>query len=229
MAEKKTAAKEQEPSLFLSRRKHVNCVKCNGDIYEGDKILAIDEKKRGFCERCANLRELVLLPPGDVAMTRRSKKFSSRTVVFQQWNNRRRRYERKGQYVEPKAIEEARLSCEADREKREATQKKAAAKRIVDDAIYRKMFAIEIRSLFPNMPSNREVEVANHACEKYSGRVGRTASAKEFDEDMITRAVIAHIRHQETDYDDRFGKGKRKREIRDDIRGDVKSVLRKWK
>lgn len=145
------------------------------------------------------------------------------------WNNRRRRYDRLGQLVDPIAIEKASAECEADKEKREAKQKKAAEKRIVEDKKYRELFAKEIKKIFPNIPTNREFEVANHACEKYSGRVGRTAKAKDFDEDMINRAVIAHIRHSETNYDDMFGMGKRKREIRDDIRGDIEIVLRRWK
>lgn len=217
------------PSLFISRRKAVVCTGCSKTVREGEKLLALDEKKRGLCESCADLKSLTLLPPGDVAMTRRSKKHSSRTVVFQQWNQRRRRYERKGQFVEPEAIVKARLECEADAEKREAKNKKAAAKRVIEDKAYRDTFAIEIRRMFPSMPKGREVAVAEHACEKYSGRVGRTASAKEFDEDMITRAVIAHIRHSETNYDNMFGKGKRKREIRDDVRGDIQRILRLWK
>lgn len=220
---------EPVPSLFISRRKAVVCTGCSKTVHEGEKLLALDEKKRGLCESCADLGALTLLLPGDAAMTRRSKKHSARTVVFQQWNQKRRRYERKGQFVEPEAIEKARLECAADAEKRAEKNKKAAAKRVVEDKEYRDTFAIEIRRLFPSMPKGREVAVAEHACEKYSGRVGRTASAKEFDEDMITRAVIAHIRHAETNYDNMFGKGKRKREIRDDIRGDIQRILRRWK
>ncbi len=216
-------------ALFISRRKSVTCTECSVDVKEGEKLLAFDEKKKGLCEICADVGNLTLLPPGDVAMTRRSKKFSERTVVVQKWNNRRKRYERLGQLVEPLAITLARNECAEDKEKRELKQKKAAIKRVEEEKIYRLIFAKAIRLLFPSMPTMREVEVANHACEKYSGRVGRTASAKEFDEDMITRAVVAHIRHKETDYDDRFGKGKRKKEIRSDVRDDIQQVLRKWR
>jgi hypothetical protein len=220
---------EQQPTLFISRRKLVICSRCSKEIKQGQKLLALDEKKKGVCEKCADLWALTLLPPGDVAMTRRSKKHSARTVVVMEWNNKRRRYNRLGQLVEPSAITAAKEECEQDRGKREEKQKKAAVKRAIDDKIYIDSFSQEIRKTFPNMPTSREQEVATHACEKYSGRVGRSAKAKEFDEEMITRAVVAHIRHKETAYDDMFGRGKRKREIRDDVKADISEVLRRWK
>jgi len=34
------------------------------------------------------------------------------------------------------------------------------------------------------------------------GRGGRSAAAKSFDEEAVRLAVIAHIRHRETDYDE---------------------------
>jgi len=192
-------------------------------------ILVEDEKKRGICAACAEIKGLELLPPGDAAMTRRSKKHSLRTVVVQEWNNKRKRYERLGQFVEPSAIIAAKAECLADQTDRESKNAKAAVKRTIEDREYRSQFAVAIRKLFPSMPAKRETEIANHACEKYSGRVGRTASAKEFDEEMITRAVIAHIRHTETNYDNEFGKGKRKREIREDIRPEINLMIRRWK
>ena len=57
------------------------------------------------------------------------------------------------------------------------------------------------------MPHKREFEIAAHACEKHSGRVGRTANAKNFNVEMIDLAVEAHIRHKETNYENEFGKG----------------------
>ncbi len=218
-----------ELSLYVSRRPSVICLKCGLTIVQGKMILAEDEKKRGWCAACADVKSLELLPPGDAAMTRRSKKYSSRTVVVQQWNNKRKRYERLGQFVEPEAILKARAECESDSADREAKNAKAAVKRTIEDREYRQRFAVEIRQLFPSMPAGRETAIAEHACEKYSGRVGRTASAKEFDEDMITRAVIAHVRHTETNYDNEFGKGKRKREIREEIRPEINLMIRRWK
>jgi hypothetical protein len=46
------------------------------------------------------------------------------------------------------------------------------------------------------------LKIAQHACEKYSGRVGRSAAAREFDPQAVTFAVRAHVRHQHTNYDE---------------------------
>jgi hypothetical protein len=43
--------------------------------------------------------------------------------------------------------------------------------------------------------------IAEHACLKYSGRVGRTAAAKSLSQEAVDLAVAAHIRHVETQYD----------------------------
>jgi hypothetical protein len=51
-------------------------------------------------------------------------------------------------------------------------------------------------------PPGQEIAIAEHACLKYSDRVGRSASAKNLEESAIRLAVIAHIRHAETHYDD---------------------------
>ena len=65
------------------------------------------------------------------------------------------------------------------------------------DRAYVQQFAKRIRELFPHCPDGREVEIAEHACRKYSGRVGRSASAKSFDDRAILLAVAAHVRHRE--------------------------------
>jgi hypothetical protein len=39
-------------------------------------------------------------------------------------------------------------------------------------------FAKRIRELFPACPAERELQIAEHACRKYSGRIGRSAAAR---------------------------------------------------
>jgi len=46
---------------------------------------------------------------------------------------------------------------------------------------------------------------------------------------MIDLAVGAHIRHTETNYDEQFGKGKLKKEIRSEVKSTIKTILKKWK
>jgi hypothetical protein len=58
--------------------------------------------------------------------------------------------------------------------------------------------------------------------------VGRSASAKSLDEKAVRLAVIAHIRHLETDYDRLLAQGYDRREARMEVEGDVGEVLRSW-
>lgn len=216
-------------SVFLSRRDKLKCCKCNQNIKKGDFAVSESEKGSALCFKCSPFRDLLFLPSGDAALTRRSKKHSSLSAIVQQWNNRRRRYERRGIFVEQNAIDIAKKECLADQEQRRIKNVKAAAKRELQDIEYIKQFSLKIREFYPSIPKGREEVIAKHACKKYSGRVGRTAAAKDFDGDIIERAVIAHIRHHETEYDNLFGQGRRKKDIREDIKPLINKILKKWK
>src|SRR5437763_9782897 len=102
--------------------------------------------------------------------------------------------------VEEVALERAEQDCLADSDAREIARARAAERRARMDDEYVKKFEQRIGDLFPGCPpANRRV-IAEHACEKYSGRVGRSAAAKEFYQDAIELAVRAHVRHQYTRY-----------------------------
>lgn len=216
-------------NIYLTKREKLTCQKCKKAIAKGNPFVAEKEDYNGLCFACSPFVNYTLLPPGNAALTRRSKKYSELCGVLLFWNQRRRRYERKGQYVEPKAIILAEKECLADEPLRALKNKKAAEERVVQDKIYIQEFGTAIRAYYPKCPPKREFEIATHACEKYSGRVGRTAAAKQFDSTMIERAVEAHIRHAETNYDARFGKGMLKREIRADLGPTIKRILASWK
>ena len=79
-------------------------------------------------------------------MTRRTKKYSNQCGVLQEWNQRRRRYERKGQYVEASAVIKAQNECEADKEKRALRNLKASIVREKKDQIYIEKFGQVIRA-----------------------------------------------------------------------------------
>ena len=215
--------------IYITKKETLSCLKCKRAVNLGQKFVADSEQSRGYCFNCSPFKDYTFLPSGDAALTRRSKKHSYLCGAVMTWNQRRKRYERKGQYVEASAIEKARIECQADEGIRLEKNKKAAVQRAIKDGIYIEAFAKAIRQAYPNCPVNREVEIANHACEKHSGRVGRTASAKQFDKNMIDRAVEAHIRHKETNYDNQFGQGKRKREIRSNLKFDIVVIMQKWR
>lgn len=216
-------------NIYLTRREKLACFKCKKPIARGNAFVAEKEDYNGTCLACSPFAKYTLLPPGNAALTRRSKKHSDLCGVLQQWNNRRRRYERKGQYVEASAITLAKQECDADEEKRAIKNKKAAIVRAEADKVYIEEFGKAIRKQYPSCPPEREYAIASHACEKYSGRVGRTAAAKQFSVEKIDLAVEAHIRHTETNYDLQFGKGKRKKEIRSDLKETITKIMWSWR
>ena len=68
-----------------------------------------------------------------------------------------------------------------------------------------------------------------HACLKYSGRVGRSEAARRFDEDSITLAVVAHVRHTRTDYDELLMRGIDRHDARSLVREKIDRVLEQWR
>jgi hypothetical protein len=130
--------------------------------------------------------------------------------------------------VEEEALERAEEECLKDQEAREAARARAAVRRAELDQEYIKSFAGRIRELYPHLPKNREHVIAKHACAKYSGRVGRSSSAKALDESAVYLAVIAHIRHRETDYDELLLQGHARFTARSMVDGKVLDIVHEW-
>jgi len=76
--------------------------------------------------------------------------------------------------------------------------------------------------------TRRELVVAEHACRKYSDRVGRSAAAKKLDSEAVRLAVSAHIRHAETSYDQLLSQGYERWTAREQVAGQVARVLAQW-
>ena len=96
------------------------------------------------------------------------------------------------------------------------------------DQEFVKNFADHIRKLYSMIPPGREKIIAEHACKKYSGRVGRSAAAKAYDEKAIDLAVIAHIRHTMTGYDEMLSKGYERFDARALVEDEVDRILEGW-
>src|SRR5204863_8998439 len=90
-------------------------------------------------------------------------------------------------------------------------------------------FAARIRELFPRVVDGTEQKIAEHACLKYSGRIGRSALGKKMDEQAVRLAVIAHIRHVETNYDELLGRGWHRGEARSAVAEQVDGILNRWR
>ena len=144
------------------------------------------------------------------------------------WSKTRRRYERQGLLVESEALEQAENECKADAKQREVRRINAAIRRDELDKVYIKQFSARIRELYPNCPSKRELKIAEHACRKYSGRVGRSSAAKSMDAKAVRLAVMAHIRHVETNYDDLLAAMHERGDARMMVRDAVAEILNNW-
>jgi hypothetical protein len=171
---------------------------------------------------------LIFLPSGDAALTRRARKYSTLAAVVLRWSRARKRYERQGLLVEAEALEKAEQECLVDSEARARRREREAERRAELDRAYVERFAERVRQLFPGCPAGREMVIAEHACQKYSGRVGRSAAAKDLDESAVRLAVIAHIRHTQTDYDDLLAQGFDRWDARAQVEEDVAQVMTKW-
>ena len=87
------------------------------------------------------------------------------------------------------------VECLEDADARERARARRAEWDKVIDERYRAEFAAHVRAQYPACPERDSVAIAEHACRKYSGRVGRSAEAKRFDPEAIKLAVRAHVRH----------------------------------
>jgi len=203
------------------------CDECGEKLGHHAWITLSDNK--AFCLSCADLDHLVFLPSGDAALTRRSAKYSALSAVVLQWSRARKHYERQGLLVEEAALQRAEQECLEDADVRARRNERQAERRDELDQEYVSSFAKRVRELFPKCPAGREQVIAEHACQKYSGRVGRSAQAKNLDEKSILLAVIAHIRHAETNYDEFLARGLDRSLARDAVKDVIDKVLENWK
>lgn len=212
--------------VFISHRAS-RCDDC-GEELGTQAWITLEENKGALCLVCADLDELVFLPTGDAALTRRARKHSVLSAVVLKFSKGRGRYERQGLLVEENALAQAEAECLADADARERRTQRQRERSAELDRAYVQEFAKRIRELFPHCPDGREVEIAEHACRKYSGRVGRSASAKSFDERAVLLAVAAHVRHRETNYDQLLAKQAGRSAARAQVTHKVDEVMRRW-
>jgi hypothetical protein len=200
-----------------------SCAECGST---GD--LLIMDGNDPLCLTCADLDHLVFLPAGDAALTRRAKQASGLSAVVVQWNRARRRNQRQGILVEEPALEQAEQQCLADEDARMRRRERDRERRANSDVELRARMAEEIARLFPRCPAGRAEAIADHTSLRGSGRVGRSAAGRSLDEKAITRAVVASVRHEDTDYDDLLMSGVPRDVARDRIRADIERVLQAW-
>ena len=223
---KQTKAKRDDLKVFISSRES-KCDECKENL--GKKAwITLTEEKGALCLSCADLDHLVFLPSGDAALTRRARKHSTLSAVVLKWSKARKRYERQGLLVDESALRQAETECLADEDARAQRRIREVERRTELDFAYVGRFAEVIEHLYPKCPPKTAKSIAEHACTKYSGRVGRSAAAKALDEHAVRLAVVAHVRHVETRYDKLLMNGWDRVDARGSVEDMVRSVLAKW-
>jgi len=210
--------------VVISPLRDWTCRECQGS---GD--LLVMEGPGPLCLACAELDHLVLLGAGDAALTRRAKAASKLWAVVIRFSRSRKRYERQGLLVEEQALKKAESECLEDAEVRARRKAREAGRRADADEAPARQMADGIRKLFPGCPAEEAEAIARHATLRSSGRVGRTAAAKEMEERPLVLAVVAAVRHQYTRYDELLMSGMERSEARAAVRGEVDGILAGWR
>jgi hypothetical protein len=203
------------------------CSECGEELGKG-RFLRL-EANQPLCLACADLDHLVFLERGDAALTRRATRYSKLRAVVVRFSRSRKRYERQGVLVEEAALARAEQECLSDADARRLARERSAEKRAQLDAAYVDRFAQRVGEVFPGCGADERQAIAEHACQKYSGRIGRSSAAKELEADAIELAVRAHVRHEHTRYDEFLAHGIPRDEARRLVVGSVEDRLERWR
>ena len=71
--------------------------------------------------------------------------------------------------------------------------------------------------------------IALHAAARGSGRVGRSAAGRALEPEAVRLAVVASVRHVDTDYDDLLMAGAERESARAHVRSRVEDILNAWR
>ena len=231
MTVKKTSTKTAESRIVvfsIKGRRESACGECGERFYPGS-LIHLDERRVARCMDCADLRHLIFLPAGDATLTRRAANNSNLSAVVMRWSAARKRYERQGTLVEEAALQRAEEESLSDADRRETQRIRAAERRERQDAEYLHDFARAVKGRFPGCPDGVNLQIAEHACEKYTGRVGRSAAAKTLAPDAVDLAVRAHLRHRWTRYDEYLMTGWDRDDARAAVRSDLDAIALRWR
>ena len=221
-------AKSEKPDdlvVFFTHHEG-QCSECQIPFFKGEMIQV--ERQRPLCLDCADLGQLEYLPRGNTALTRRASKHSTLRAVVVEWSRSRKRYERQGILATPQAIARAEAECEADADIRERRRMRAVEARAAGESTYVAAVTAAIRTQFPGCPADEAAQIAAWTCGKHSGRVGRSAAAKQFDGQALRLAVVARIRHEHTRYDALLMDGVARDAARQCVWSKINEILGRW-
>jgi len=233
LPQKKTArlaeklSKPPDLVVFEKVSEEGNCSECGAELSKG--AFLVMEKGHPLCLSCADMDELVYLPAGDAAMSRRARKHSALSAVVVRFNRSRKRYERQGLLVAEAALARAEDECAADAPARAAARAQAAVAREAEDRDFVQALTQAILVRFPGCPPEEAGEIARHTGRRSSGCVGRSAAGRALEPQAIDLAVTAHIRHVHTNYDKLLMGGTERLDARALVREKIESVREAWR
>ncbi len=219
-------AKAPEPVVFQIIRDSV-CSECGGELPR-DSLLSM-ESGQPLCLPCARLEDLEFLASGDAALTRRSAKYSGRKAVVVRFSKSRGRYERQGILVEKAALEKAEAECLEDADERASQRARAAVQRQKEDRVLVDRMIERLSVLFPGCPPKEARAIAQHTAVRGSVRVGRTAAGRDLEEQALSAAVAAAVRHNHTEYDRLLASGLDRALARRKVADRVQEILNSWR
>src|SRR5207249_4658282 len=117
--------------VFEKMSEEGKCSECGVELLKGNLLLM--EKGEPLCLTCADLDQLIFLPAGDAALSRRARKHSPLSAVVVRFSRARKRYERQGLLVAAKALARAEEECGADAVERAKARAQAAVVREAED------------------------------------------------------------------------------------------------
>ena len=214
------------PVVFLNLRQ-AHCSECGTEIEQGSFLFL--EREEPLCLQCARLDDLEFLPSGDTALTRRASRYSGRVAVVVRFSRSRGRYERQGILVETSGLEKAERECLEDADQRAVARAHGADRRRKQDAELASQMTKQIARLFPGCPASEVAQVAEHTARRGSGRVGRTEAGRNLDENALTLAVIAAIRHKHTPYEELLASGVDRVTARQQILATAEEIMARWR
>jgi hypothetical protein len=161
-------------------------------------------------------------------LSRRARKASRLAAVVVRFSRSRKRYERQGVLVEEAALQQAEAQCLADEDARARRRERDRRRRADQDLVFEARLAEAVARLFPGCPAGRAAAIARFAAVRGSGRVGRSAAARALDEQAVTLAVVASVRHEDTGYDELLMAGMPRQVAREQVRPAIDRVLAAW-
>lgn len=213
--------------VFITVSEISKCSECGVAVERGEFLFR--EKTDALCLQCADLDHLEFLASGDAALSRRARKNSPLSAVVVQFNRRANRYERRGSLVTAEAIAKAREKCLTDADRRAAQRDRRAELSIREDEDLVREMAAAICTLYPGCPPAEAADIAAHTALRGSGRVGRSAAGRKLEEDALRLAVVAHIRHAHTRYDEMLMSGTARQDARAMVADKIDEILRRWR